>query len=357
MTIIYHEEDGNLADLAGKRVGIIGYGKMGRPTALNLRDSGVDVLIGDHRAERRQQATRDGFAVLTNQQIAQNCHILMPLYRDEIMPQIYLEQVSPYLQRGQALIFASSYNVAFGFIEAPPFVDVGLVAACTFGDAMREQFTRGERFTSFVAVGQDASGHAWNTVMALALALGALRGGAVEVRFEQEAELDLFFQQAIIPALHHVMVTAANLLIDRGYTPEAVLTQLYLSGETADYFEHSARVGLLKSLQRMGLTAQFGALSRFDRFNDLKLERLMEVTLDEIRQGRFSAEWQREFANDYPHLKQLFKKRERAELVEIERDTIEMLHIDPPNADPHAAFRPPDAADEADIDLSDPDDR
>ncbi len=328
MTIIYHEEDGNLQDLVGRRVGIIGYGNMGAPTALNLRDSGIDVLVCDNRLERLGEAAAAGFDTASIQQVVQSCDILMLLYRDEAMPQIYLEEVSPYLRRGQALIFSSAYNVAFGFIEAPPFVDVGLVAARTVGAAVRERYLSGQGFASFVAVGQDASGGAWRTVLALSLALGALREGAVEVRFEQEAELDLFLQQAVLPAFHHIVMTAAQLLMDHGFPPEAVFTELYLSGEVADYLSQASRVGLMETLKVASLTSQYGTLSRFDRFNELKLERLMEITLEEIRSGRFAQEWAKEFAADYPRLKQLSRQRERMELWEMEQQTLEFLRRD-----------------------------
>lgn len=345
MTIIYHEDAADLNDLAGNRIGIIGYGRMGRPTALNLRDSGLPVLVCDQRADKRSLAIAEGFEIASTEQVVQMCDILLLLYRDEIMPQIYLEQVSPHLRRGQSLIFSSAYNVTFGFIEPPTFVDVGLVAACTSGEAMRERFLRGAGFASLVAVHQDSTGHAWKIVLALALALGALRGGAVEVRLEQEAELDLFFQQAVMPALYHLLITAANVLVREGFEPEAALTQLYLSGETADFFERIARYGILNTLKRGGLTAQYSTLSRIDRFNDLKLDYLMEMTLREIRDGRFAQEWAKEYSNDYPRLKQLLKARERMELWEMERDTMDMLHVE--EEDPHAPYRPPvDDADE-----------
>src|SRR5690606_16549 len=144
--------------------------------------------------------------------------VIMPLLRDEAMPKIYLEHITPYLRRGQTLIFSSAYNITFGFIEAPPFVDVGLVSAKTMGAAVRERFLSGEGFASFVAVAQDASRRAWQTVLAVAKAIGALRGGAVEIRFEQEAELDLFMQQAILPIFHQAVIVAAKLLIASGYS-------------------------------------------------------------------------------------------------------------------------------------------
>jgi ketol-acid reductoisomerase len=193
------------------------------------------------------------------------------------------------------------------------------------GAAVRERFLSGEGFASFVAVAQDASRRAWPVVLALARAMGALRGGAVELAFEQEAELDLFVQQALLPLFHQAMITAARLLSERGYPPEAVFTELYVSGEVSDYLRWASTVGLLGALELQGLTAQYGMLTRQDRFNDLKLERIMEQTLSDVREGRFAQEWSREYNGDYPRLRQLLKQRKSLDLWALERETIESL--------------------------------
>lgn len=328
MTIIYHDENGDLAFLNGKQVSVIGYGNMGRPVALNLRESGVNVLVSEPRPERQEAAVAEGFTLTEVSEATRTADVIMPLLRDEAMPKIYLEHVTPYLRRGQTLIFSSAYNITFGFIEAPPFVDVGLVSAKTMGKAVRERFETGEGFTSFVAVAQDASHNAWPTVLAVAKAMGALRGGAVEIRFEQEAELDLFMQQAILPILHQAVIIAAQLLIQAGYPPEAVFAELYLSGETSDFLKQAASQGMVGALKLQSLTSQYGALSRYDRFNDLKLERLMEQTLEEIRDGRFAQEWSKESSADYPRLNQLLKQRESLDMWELEQQTLEMLRPD-----------------------------
>lgn len=326
MTVIYHDEDGDLNVLGDKKVSVIGYGNMGRPVALNLRDNGVAVLVSEPRPEKQQEALAEGFTLTAIPEAVQEADVIMPLLRDEAMPKIYLEHITPHLRRGQTLIFSSAYNITFGFIEAPPFVDVGLVSAKTMGAAVRERFLSGEGFASFVAVAQDASRRAWQTVLAVAKAIGALRGGAVEIRFEQEAELDLFMQQAILPIFHQAVIVAAKLLIESGYPPEAAFTELYLSGETSDFLRQAAAQGIMGALKLNSLTAQYGTLSRYDRFNDLKLERLMEQTLEEIRSGKFAQEWAKEYSGDYPRLRQLLKQRENLDIWELEQQTLEMLH-------------------------------
>ncbi|NWG16325.1 MAG: NAD(P)-binding domain-containing protein [Chloroflexi bacterium] len=325
MPFVYHEDDGDLADLSGKLVGIIGYGNLGRPMALNLRDSGAAVIVGARGEDSREAARAEGFDAVPIEDAVRRSQIIFMLLPDEVMPAFYLEMVSPHLKRGDMLVFGSAYNVAFGFIEAPSFVDVGLVAPRLAGPIVRERFESGEGYTSFVAVGQDATGQAWPVLLALAKASGALRGGAVEVSFEQEAELDLFAQQVVLPMLQHVMVKAASLLVSRGYPPEAVVTELYLSGEIGAYFHRAENIGLLPALRGASLTGQYGTFSRLDRFNDLKLERLMEVTLDEIHDGRFAQEWAKDVADGCRRLNGLLKSQKELELFELEQQALDLL--------------------------------
>lgn len=325
MTVIYYEDAGDLEVLSGKVISVIGYNALARSVALNLRDSGLLVQIGVDAPESQQQAADDNFKVMPIELAAGQSQLLMLLLSDEVMPQVYLEKVSPRLTRDTTLVFASGYNVAFGFIEPPPFVDVVMIAPRTVGPVVRERFESNQGFYSFIGVGQDASGAAWQKVLALALGMGALRSGAVELTLEQEAELDLFSQQVTLPVLHHLVTTAARLLLKVGYPPEAVMLELYISGELTDYLQRAMKEGLLTALRETTLTGQYGIFSRLERFSDLKLERLMETTLDEIRDGDFAQEWSREYADGYPRLQKLLKQQQALDLWEMEQQTIELL--------------------------------
>ncbi len=331
MTVIYREQDGDLNFLIGKRVGVIGYGNLGRPIALNLRDSSLDIRVGIRSDQTRDMALADGMNVATIEDVVKEATILMMMMPDEVMPAFYLQNISPHLQRGQMLIFGSAYNITLRFIEPPPFVDVGLLAPRILGSGVREKYEDGQGFFSFVSVGQDASGQAWNTLLAVSKAVGALRAGAIEITFEQETELDLFMQQAVMPAFYHVMTTAAQLLIAKGYPPEALFSELYLSGEFAFFLEQIGLHGLLKTLNLTTLTNQYGTVSRMDRFNDLKMERLMEVTLNEIHSGDFAREWSKEYANGYRRLKTFYKNQEELELWQLEKQALEMLGLETDN--------------------------
>lgn len=328
MSMVYQEMDGDLETLAGKQVGVIGYGNLGRPIALNMRDSGVDVVVSESDPQRRIIAENEGFPLAATSQLVKDVRIIMLLVPDERMPQIYLEDVSPNLVRGHTLIFGSAYNVAFGFIEAPPFVDVGLIAPRTLGVAVRERYLADRGFFSFLAVGQDASGQAWPMVLALAKAVGSLRddAGGIEIAFEREAELDLFIQQAVMPMLHHVFVTAAQTLMEAGYPPEAAFSDLYLSGELEDFLKRVAEEGLFPTMRLASLTGQYGTFSRMDRFSDLKLNRLMEVTLEEIRSGAFAKEWAKEYGDGYHRLRKLLRSQSELELWDMEQQALDMLY-------------------------------
>ena len=325
MTSIYHDGDADLNLLSGKTVGIIGYGNLGRPLANNLRDSRLRVMIGLREDETRDHARQDGFEPAEIERVVTRCHILLLMLPDVVLPEVYLERVSPFLQRGHLLVFASGYNIAFGFVEPPPFVDVGMIAPRTFGAAVRARYQDGSGFYSFVGVAQDASGSTLGTLLALAKAMGSLRAGAIEVSLQQEAQLDLFVQQAILPAFQHVMTTAAELLLQQGYPTEAVMMDLIISGEFTDYLSRASENGLLHALRLSSLTGQYGIFSRLHRFKELKLDGLMEATLAEIREGEFAVEWSREYDNGYPHLTSLLDAQEQLALWALERGALDRL--------------------------------
>ncbi len=166
MAKFFFDRDADLSLLANRTVGILGYGNQGQAQALNLRDSGVQVIIGNQEDAFAQQARRDGFVVYPIAEAAQRADILFLLVPDEFMPKVYQQQVAAYLRPQMVLNFASGYNITFGFINPPPDVDVTLLAPRMIGKGVRETYLRGSGFPSLIAVHQDASGHALETVLA-----------------------------------------------------------------------------------------------------------------------------------------------------------------------------------------------
>ncbi len=329
MTVIYHEHDANPAVLHGSRIAILGYGHLGRSLALNMRDSGLRVLIGNIEDQYAVQARMDGFEVVSIGGAARSTDIKLLMLPDEAMPDVYMSDISPSLRPGDALVFGSGYNVAFGYIEPPPFVDVLMIAPRTMASGVREGYLARRGFLSFVAVAQDASGKAWDRLMALSLLVGTLRAGALELTFRQEAELDLFVQQAFFPALHTLLFAAADLLVKEGYPPDAALLDLYISGELSYTLQKAAEIGMMETLKQHSLTGQYGMLSRADRFQEPKLRRQMEIVLDEIRTGKFAQEWAAEFAKGYPRLEALHRKRNQMSLWELEQQVLALLRQPP----------------------------
>jgi ketol-acid reductoisomerase len=175
-----------------------------------------------------------------------------------------------------------------------------------------------------VAVVQDYSGQAWPRLLAVAGAIGALRGGALELTPQQETELALFMQQALLPALHNLILTAADLLVREGYPPEAALLDIYASGGLAGSLAEAAQKGMMQTLSDQSLTEQYGVLTRTERFQDPKIRRQMEVILDEIRAGKFAQEWANEYHNGAPRLAALRKKRGELPLWRLEAAAIRL---------------------------------
>jgi ketol-acid reductoisomerase len=302
---IYHDSDADLSMLSSLTIAVIGYGNQGRAQALNLRDSGLSVIIGNRVDEYAAQASADGFSVFPIDQAARQGQVIMLLIPDEIMPGVFTKGIAPHLAPGKTLVFASGYNLAFDLLAPPPGVDVVVLAPRMIGAGVRDLYLSGRGFPSFFAIAQDASGNAKATVLALAKAIGSTRAGVVEVSVRQEAELDLFTEQCFGPAFGQVLMSAVNLLLDEGYPPEAVLLELYMSGEFSYTLAKIAEMGMIEQTQLHSRTSQYGSISRGLRFMLPEIRQRMQSGLQEIRSGEFAREWAAEQANGCPTLETL----------------------------------------------------
>ncbi|MEM7410721.1 MAG: ketol-acid reductoisomerase [Myxococcota bacterium] len=293
MTTIYHDADADLAALDGQTVAVVGYGNQGRSQALNLRDSGVSVVIGNIRDAAHEAAEADGFPVQPIGDACASADVVMLLIPDEVMPEVYREQIAPRLREGALVVFASGYNVAFGQLEVDPHLDVALIAPRMIGVGVRDAFVAGRGYPAFVGVHQDASGSAKPRMLALCKGLGATRGGCIEMTLHDEASLDLFTEQGFGPAWGRVLMSAAELLVEAGYPPEAVLVELYLSGELAYTLEKIREVGMTRQMDFHSRTSQYGSITRGARYLGLDpaLKEKMGEVLGEIRDGTFAKEW------------------------------------------------------------------
>jgi ketol-acid reductoisomerase len=308
---IFHDTDADLGALAGKTVGVIGYGNQGRSQALNVRDSGLATIVGNVDDEYAARARAEGFAVHPIPEACARADVIMLLVPDEVMPAVYAEAVRPHLGPGKVLDFASGYTVAFGLVVPPPDVDVILIAPRMIGPGVRDTFLAGRGFPSFVALHQDASGAGMARLKALARAVGSTRAGCILMSMHDEATLDLFTEQAFGPAFGRVFMAAIETLVGAGYPPEAVLLELYLSGELGYTFEKIREVGMMRQMDFHSHTSQYGSLTRSARFADLDLEARMHAILREIQDGTFAREWVAEMDRGQPILDE--KRKELAE--------------------------------------------
>jgi ketol-acid reductoisomerase len=335
---LYYDEDADLSVIAERRIAVIGYGNQGRGQALNLRDSGLLVTVGNEEDSYAEQARDDGFEVLPIEQAAAWGDIVMLLIPDEVAPVVFEDRIAPHLGEGDALVFASGYNVAFGFIDPPAGVDVLLVAPRMIGAGVRELYVAGRGFPSFVGLAQDHTGQAMPTALALAKGIGSTRAGVVEVTFTQEAELDLFTEQCFGPAFGAVLTGSVDLLLEEGYPPAAVLLELYMSGEFCYTMGKIAEMGTIEQSRLHSRTSQYGSMSRGLRFRLPELRERMKEGLEEIRSGAFAREWAAEQEDGCPTLEVLRESARSLPLYQLERELIEARH-DLPRAPSLGAVR------------------
>ncbi|MGH7790246.1 MAG: ketol-acid reductoisomerase [Candidatus Binatia bacterium] len=321
MATIFHDEDADLAALSGERIAIIGYGNQGRSQALNLRDSGLDVIVGNIGDAARERATAEGFTALDIPAAVAAAQVVMLLIPDEVMPEVYARDVAPQLADGAALSFASGYNIAFGLVAPDAGLDVVLLAPRMIGVGVRDTFVAGRGFPSFVGVHQDATGRAQARLLALAKGVGSTRAGCLEMSMADEAALDLFTEQGFGPAFGAVLTSAIEMMIEAGYPPEAVLMELYMSGELAYTAQHFVDTGIIDQMDFHSHTSQYGSMTRGVRFADIDLKSRMRAALDDIRSGAFAAEWQQEQASGGERFEQLRALRRFHPLNEWEQQT------------------------------------
>lgn len=293
MATIYYDGDADPDAIAGETIAILGYGNQGSAQARNLRDSGLDVIVGNIDDAYAGAARAAGFTVVPIAEATKRADSLFLLTPDEVMPEVYERDIAPHLRPGQLLDFAHGYNVGFDLIVPPPSIDVVMIAPRMIGAGVRDSYVSGEGFPSFVGVFQDATGRAKARMLALARAVGSTRAGCLEMSFVDEATLDLFSEQAFGPAFGRVMMAAIDTLTAAGYPPEAVLMELYLSGELAYSFQKMREMGAMKQHELHSHTSQYGTITRSIRYFDLDplLKEKMATALEEIRSGAFAREW------------------------------------------------------------------
>lgn len=301
MAKIFGDKDADLDALDGRTVAIVGYGNQGRSQAQNLRDSGVSVVVGSPSDRSAERARADGFEVQSIAEAAASGDVVFLLVPDEVMPDVYHRSIAPGLNEGDAVVFASGYNVTFGQIEPPEFVDVLLLAPRMIGKGVRDTFERGTGFPSLIAVEQDASGRAHQTLLALAKGIGSTRVGAIESSFREETIVDLFSEQSGDLLLFQAMFEA---LVDAGVDPDVAIIELYGSGELAEMYAAARDMGLWGQLKLHSRTSQYGQQVVGRRYLDIDaVKDSYRKVLMAIDDGSFAEEWKKEYDDGLPQLR------------------------------------------------------
>ncbi|HXX36408.1 MAG TPA: ketol-acid reductoisomerase, partial [Thermodesulfobacteriota bacterium] len=199
MVKIYYEKDANIKPFKERTIAVIGYGSQGRAQALNIRDSGVNVIIGLRKGGKSWPiAEKDGFEIVTPREAVKNSGVILMLAQDDVQPKIYRDEIEPHLKKGIALAFSHGFNIHFGQIIPPREVDVYMIAPKSPGDLLRRMFTQGKGVPCLLAIHQDPSGKVKEIALAHAKAIGGTRAGVIETTFEEETESDLAGEQIVL---------------------------------------------------------------------------------------------------------------------------------------------------------------
>jgi ketol-acid reductoisomerase len=314
---IYYDKDADLGRLEGRTVAVIGYGSQGHAHSLNLRDSGVNVVVGLRKdSDSRPKAEKAGLRVLEPAEAAHEAQVIMLTVPDESMGRIYAESIAPHLESGDYLGLAHGFNIHFGQIVPPPEVNVFMVAPKGPGHTVRALYEQGRGVPALVAVHADPSGDTLQVALAYAKGLGAGRAGILETNFQEETETDLFGEQAVLcGGLTALMTAAYETLVEAGYSPEMA------------YFETIHEVKLIVDLIYEGgvanmrysvsNTAEYGDLTRGPRVIDASVRARMQEILGEIQRGEFAREFVLENRAGRPSFEALRRRAARHPLEAV----------------------------------------
>jgi ketol-acid reductoisomerase (EC 1.1.1.86) len=314
MAKIYYDEDASLGILAMKTVAIVGYGSQGHAHALNLRDSGIRVIVAlDDKSPHRKTAMEDGFSVYTTARATQEADVIMILTPDTVQPAVYKECIEPNLTPGKAIAFAHGFNIHFAQIVPPKDIDVFMVAPKGPGHLVRWMYEEGKGVPALVSIHQDATGSCRDIALAYAKGIGATRAGVIETTFREETETDLFGEQAVLCGGATALIKAGfETLVEAGYQPEmAYFECLHELKLIVDLIYQHGIAGMRYSISD---TAKYGDVTRGARIYEA-VKPLMKQMLKEIQDGEFAREWILENQANRPVYNALLNK-DKEHLVE-----------------------------------------
>jgi len=315
MAKIYYDKDADLNILKGIKVAIIGYGSQGHAQALNLRDSGVDVIVAELEGTANYKLAKEhGFKPVSAAQASKEADMIQILAQDNVQAALYKNEIEKNLKKGKTLVFSHGFNIHYGQIVPPPYVDVIMIAPKGPGHLVRREFEKGAGVPSLIAVYQDYTKQAKNKALAYAKGIGATRAGVIETTFKEETETDLFGEQAVLCGGVSELVRAGfDTLVEAGYQPEIA------------YFECLHELKLIVDLMYEGGisymrysisdTAEYGDMTRGRRIINKDTREEMRRILKEIQTGEFAREWIMENITGRP-VYNAIKKMDAEHLIE-----------------------------------------
>jgi ketol-acid reductoisomerase len=322
---IYYDQDADLGLLKGKKIAVIGYGSQGHAHALNLRDSGADVRVGLYKGSKSwAEAEKQGLRVLTVGDACAEADVIMMLIPDTKQAEVYKESIEPHLTAGKTLMFSHGFNIRYGQIIPPDFVDVSMVAPKAPGHRLRELFVEGVGTPCLVAVEQDASGGAKPFALAYAKGIGGTRAGVIETTFAEETETDLFGEQVVLcGGVSALVENGFNTLVEAGYQPEIA------------YFECMHELKLIVDLMYQGGlsymrysvsdTAEHGDYTGGPKIITGDTRAAMKKILSDIQSGAYAEEWIEENAKGRPWFNEQRKKARHSQIEQVGKKLRSMM--------------------------------
>ena len=320
---IYKDADLNL--IKNKSIGIIGYGNQGRAQALNLLDGGMDVSIGLREESNSWKLAADsGFHCTSVNDIVKNCDIISLLIPDQVMKEVYSENIEPHLTEGKTLLFSHGYNIHYNLIQPPKFINVVMAAPSGAGSELRKQFKIGKGIPGLIAVHQDYSGDSFDIALAYSKAIGLTRMGVFKSTFKEETETDLFGEQIILTGgIPKLIQSAYKVLLEANYNPITAWFVCYYELKTIVDLFHSKGFEFMN--QAISDTAEFGGITRGNRIINENVRNEMRLALEEIQSGKFHKEWMDEYERGYPQLKNMREQEKQIPIEEISKQLLKVL--------------------------------
>ena len=323
---IFYQDDCDLSLLKGKTIAIIGYGSQGHAHALNLKESGMDVVIGLYEGSKsKDKAEKQGLKVLNTAEAVKSADVIMILINDELQADMYAKDIEPNLKDGDMLMFAHGFNIHYGRIKPPAGVDVTMIAPKAPGHTVRSEYLEGKGTPCLVAVYQDASGQALDKALAYAAGIGGARAGVLETTFREETETDLFGEQAVLcGGVTALMQAGFETLVEAGYDPRSAYFEcVHEMKLIVDLIYQSGFKGMRYSISN---TAEYGDYITGPKIITDETKKTMKKVLDDIQSGKFAEEFIHEMKDNGGKKLDEFRKASAEHLLEKTGEEVRSLY-------------------------------